>query len=88
MEEKDMIEECINGILEQVSTPEAVLNGAAVLIIVYDGEENCNHYNAVQGCGEDIIAMISHALIKTLALLPVVRLAADYAESKLENKNN
>ena len=88
MEKKDTIEKCIDGILEQVSTPEAVSNGAAALIIVYNGEENGDFYSAVRGCGEDIVFMICHALTKNPALLSAVRLAADFAEIKSKNENN
>lgn len=61
-------------------------NGAAALIIVYKGEENSGLYSVVRGCGEDMIAVISYALTKTPELLPVVRLAADFAESKSDIK--
>lgn len=88
MEKKDTIEKCIDGILKQVSTPEAVSNGAVALIIVYNGEENGDFYCAVKGCVEDVITVICHALTKNPTLLPAVRLAADFAESKLDIKND
>lgn len=88
MEKKDTIKECIDGILKKISTPEAVSNGAAALIIVYDGDENGNLYSVVKGCGEDIVVAICHALVKSPALLPVVRLAVDSAENKSDIKND
>ncbi len=88
MEKKDTIEKCIDGILKKISTPEAVLNGAAALIIVYDGEENDNLNSVMKGCGEDIVSMICYALTKNPTLLSVVRLAADFAESKSDIKND
>ena len=63
-------------------------NGAVALIIVYDGEENGDFYSAVRGCGEDVITVICHALTKNPTLLSAVRLAADFAESKSDIKND